>query len=178
MEKKIEITASSHLYRGRIVAVRQDLVRVPGGKELWWEVVEHPGAAAVLARQGDQIYLIKQYRHPASRVLWEIPAGKIEPGEDPLSCARRELAEETGIRGNRWDLLTSFYPSPGFCDEIIYLYQVRDLQLGEAKPDEHEQVEVVKISLSTAIQMVAEGEIKDAKTMIALALVSSPMESA
>lgn len=173
MEPQIEITASSHAYRGKIVAVRQDQLKFPGGREVWWEVIEHPGAAAILARQEDQVFLIRQYRHPAREVLWEIPAGKIEAGEDPLSCARRELAEETGIRGNRWNLLACFYPSPGFCDEKIYLYEVRDLQIGEARPDEHEQVEVVKLPLATAINMLTAGEIKDAKTMIALGFASS-----
>ncbi len=174
MDSQIKILASSRLFKGRIITVREDHLESPEGKKMWWEVVEHPGAAAVLAREGEQVILIRQYRHPASRVLWEIPAGKLEPGEEPLECARRELAEETGIRAKDWKLLTRFYTSPGFCNELICLYEATGLKVTAADPDEHEQIEVVKISLSTAIKMIRQGEIIDAKTIIALSLCSFP----
>ncbi len=169
MDPQLEIISSKHLFRGRIVSVREDHLEFrEGNRKMWWEVVEHPGAAAILAREGDQIILLRQYRHPVRQILWEIPAGKLEAGEKPLDCARRELAEETGFRGKNWRLLASFYPSPGFCDELIYLYEATGLEAAPAEPDEHEQLEVVRLTLSTALNMVLKGEITDAKTIIAL----------
>ncbi|HHX87612.1 MAG TPA: NUDIX hydrolase [Firmicutes bacterium] len=173
MDREIKTTDSSYLYRGKIFSVRKDLLQLPEGKVFWREVVEHPGAAAILARDGEQVILVRQYRHPASQVLWEIPAGKLEPGEEPLVCAQRELAEEAGIRGSNWKLLSKFFTSPGFCDEVIYLYEATNLQPAVASPDEDEQVEAERVPLSRALEMVLRGEIVDAKTIVALSLVST-----
>ncbi|NMA91567.1 MAG: NUDIX hydrolase, partial [Firmicutes bacterium] len=126
MDSQVEVIASGRPYRGRIITVREDRLKFCG-QEMGREVVEHPGAAAILAWEGDCLVMVKQYRHPVSEVLWEIPAGLLEPGERPLDCARRELAEETGFKGGEWRFLLQFYSTPGFCNETIYLYEARGL---------------------------------------------------
>ncbi len=175
MEKRLEeeTLSSSHLYRGRIINVRQDRVRLPDGKTAFREVVEHPGAVAVLALDNqEKVVLVRQFRQPAAAVLLEIPAGKLDPGEEPLQCAQRELAEETGLQGESWRSLGWFYLSPGFCDEKIYLFQARGLSPAEPPltTDEEETVEVVTLSLEEAFEKIDRGELKDAKTIIALQL--------
>ncbi len=166
-----ETLSTSVLYRGRIINVRQDRVKLPSGKTAYREVVEHPGAVAILALdEQEQVVLVRQYRQPAAAVLMEIPAGKLDPGEDPLHCAQRELAEETGLQGSSWKPLGWFYLSPGFSDEKIYLYLAKGLSKApsQAAADEDETVEVVNLPLNQALDMVARNELKDAKTVIAL----------
>lgn len=117
----------------------------------------------------EQVVLVRQYRQPAGEVLLEIPAGKLEPGEEPLACARRELLEETGLTGTKWNQLCTFYPSPGFCDELIYLFMVEQLSNAEAtSSDPEENIEIVILPLEEAWQQVVRGGIKDGKTIIAL----------
>jgi ADP-ribose pyrophosphatase len=175
LEKKLdeETQSSSILYRGRIVNVRQDQVLLPGGETAFREVVEHPGAAAALALDDqERVILVRQYRQPAAAVLLEIPAGKLDPGEEPLACAQRELAEETGFRGNSWRPLGWFYLSPGFCNEKIHLFLARELTVADPLPtvDLEETVEVISLPLGELYEMAAKGELKDAKTVIALYL--------
>lgn len=134
-------------------------------------MVEHPGAAAVLALDDmrGEVVLVRQYRRPAGTVLLEVPAGKLDPGEEPLQCARRELREETGLAGEEWKQLTWFYPSPGFCDEKIYLFLARGLsRAAPAAQDEDEHVETVMLPPGKARRLIETGEITDAKTIIAL----------
>ncbi len=171
-EKKLweQMISSAYLYRGKIINLRQDRVLPPGGKEpALREIVEHPGAVAILVRdQKGRVLLVRQYRHAAAGVLLEVPAGKLEPGEEPLSCARRELAEETGCRGGSWRELSWFYSSPGFCDEKIYLFLAEGVSEGLPAPDGDEALEPFWIDLAEARQAVLEGRINDAKTIIAL----------
>jgi ADP-ribose pyrophosphatase len=175
LEKSLEeeTLSSSYLYRGRIVNVRQDRVRLPGGKTAFREVVEHPGAVAVLAldHQG-KVMMVRQFRQPAAAVLLEVPAGKLEPGEEPLHCAQRELAEETGLQAGSWRSLGWFYLSPGFCDEKIHLFLARELSPAEPPltTDEEEAVEVIHLPLEEAFRMMDRGDLNDAKTVIALQL--------
>jgi len=171
-----ETISSSILYRGRIINVRQDQVILPGGKAAIREVVEHPGAAAVLALDDqERVILVRQYRQPAAAVLLEIPAGKLDPGEEPLECAKRELAEETGLCGNSWRPLGWFYLSPGFCNEKIHLFLARELTSTHPLPtaDLEEMVEVISLPLGELLEMAAQGELTDAKTVIALYLASA-----
>lgn len=165
-----ETISSSYLYRGRIVNIRQDRVKISGGQTAFREVVEHPGAVAVIAiNENKEVVLVRQHRQPAGEVLLEIPAGKLEPGESPVDCARREMIEETGYDAEKYDQLTCFYPSPGFCDEIIYLFCAEKLKRAERETtDPEERVSAVHINLEKALEMIYSGEIKDGKTIIAL----------
>jgi len=167
-----EPTVSSQLlYSGRVIRVRLDEVRLPDGSTGRREVVEHPGAVAVFARTADdRILLVRQFRKPLEREIWEIPAGKLEPGEDPAACAQRELAEETGYVAERWAHVASFYTSPGFANEIVHLYRAEGLTRGVARPDAGEFVEPVLLTWAEAQEKVRQGLICDAKTLYALAL--------
>lgn len=144
-------------------------MRYDDGREVRLDIVEHPGSFAILARPGpERFLLVRQYRHPARAYLWELPAGKAEPGESPLDGAARELAEETGYRAARLEELASFYMTPGFCEERLHLVLADDLTLGEPSPDEDEAIEVRIVGLAEARGMAASGEIVDAKTLLAI----------
>lgn len=156
------------IFEGKVVSLHIDTVELPDGNTATREVVRHPGAVAILALHEDKLILVDQYRQPMGRCELEIPAGKLEPGEDPLEAAKRELEEETGYRANRITLLHSFYTSPGFADEIIHLYIAEDLTKGEASPDEDEFLELYESSLEEVESYIAEGRIADGKTLLAV----------
>lgn len=159
--------SSEHIYSGKVVELRVDTVKLPDGREAAREVVDHKGAVAVVAlTDEDEIILIKQYRYPVEAVLWEIPAGKLENGEAPEICAKRELAEETGLGAKEWQFLNTFYTTPGFSNEMMHLYLARGLYQEAANPDEDEFIEVHPVKIDQAQQMVLNGEINDAKTII------------
>jgi len=160
---------SETVFQGRIVDVRRDKVLLPNGNTAAMEVVESADATAVVAVTADRkVLLIEQYRHAAGGMLLEIPAGKMEPGESPENCARRELEEETGYRPGTMRWLASFYVSPGFCTEKIHLYLAGDLTRYQQKLDQDECIEVAGIPLDEALAKVDRGEIKDAKTIVGL----------
>jgi len=155
------------LYEGHIVRLRLDKVRLINGRSASREVVEHPGAAAVVTLDDrGNTTLVRQFRYPVRRALWEIPAGKLGPGEKPLDCAQRELYEETGLQAGKWEPLGTFYTSPGFCNEMIYLYWARDLSLGTPRRSSEEIMEISQVPLSQTLQMIKNGDIVDAKTII------------
>ncbi len=162
--------STSYLYRGRIINVRQDRVEVNSGNTAFREIVEHPGAVAILALDDEnRVVMVKQYRQPAGKVLLEIPAGKLEPAESPLHCAQREFAEETALAAEQWKQITCFYPSPGFCDEKIYLFQaigIREAVCPGTDPDEN--IELIYVPLDQALAMIKSGQIIDGKTIIAV----------
>ncbi|WP_245671865.1 NUDIX domain-containing protein [Desulfuribacillus stibiiarsenatis] len=157
------------VFDGKLIKVYQDTVLLPNGKEANREVVEHPGAVAVLAidEQG-QIIIVKQYRYPMAQISLEIPAGKLEENEDPLECAKRELTEETGYIANAWKKIMTPYTSPGFANEVIHIYLAQQLEQIGASPDEDEFVECIHITLEDALHMIDTQEIRDAKTITAL----------
>lgn len=143
MKKFEEPTISSKtIFQGKVVKLQVDEVRLPNGKTATRELVRHPGVVAVLPLTKDgKMIVVEQYRKPLERSIVEIPAGKLEQGEDPLQCAHRELKEETGFTANQISHLCSFYTSPGFADELLHLYIAEELMEGQAKPDEDEFVD-------------------------------------
>jgi ADP-ribose pyrophosphatase len=154
-----------------VFEVARDRLREDSGQEIVREVVRHPGGAGGVPLFADgRIALVKQYRHPAGRDLLEIPAGKIDAGERPESCAAREIEEELGVRVGRIEKLAEFYSTPGFCEEKLFVYLATELEASVQKLDHDETVEIVYLSLAEAWQLVERGEIEDAKTIIALML--------
>ena len=165
---------SIKIFEGKIINVRLDTVILPNGKKAKRETVEHPGATAIIPVENDgNVVLIKQYRNPINKVILEIPAGKLEKGEDPQDCAARELQEETGLRSGKLTHLATFYTTPGIRDEILYLYAAFDLEKSLTNPDKDEFLEVVSIPLSELFLMVEKKEIVDAKTLIGIMMVKN-----
>jgi ADP-ribose pyrophosphatase len=157
------------IYSGRIVNLRRARVTLPGGKETTLELMSHPGAAAIVPLEGDDVILIRQYRHAAEGWLWEIPAGTLEPGEEPLACARRELEEEAGVRAEHMRELGFIFTAPGFVNERIHIYLAEGLSAVPPNHDDDEVIEEVRrVPLSEAIEMIERGEITDAKTTVGL----------
>lgn len=173
MEEELEesLISSERLYEGKVVNLRKDWVRLPNGREATREVVEHPGAVAVVPVLPDgRVLMVKQFRHPVGRVLLEIPAGKLSAGENPDDCAHRELEEETGFRAGRLERKASIFTGPGFTDEVIHIYLADNLVATKANPDEDEFLLVQSFSEAEIQQMVRRGEICDAKTITGLYL--------
>jgi ADP-ribose pyrophosphatase len=166
-----EKTIESHvIYKGPIFTLRHHTVQAPGGRTAERDIIEHNGAVAMLARtpQG-KLLLVRQYRKAAEAVLWEIPAGKIEPGEtDRAEVARRELREETGYACGEMKFLTVFYGAIGYCSERIWLYECRVTEKGETDFDDDEAIDLYEVDLEEALKMVERGDIQDSKTIIAV----------
>ncbi len=157
---------SKLVYEGREVKLRLDTVVLPSGRKTTREVVEHVDCVAVVALDSeDNVLLVRQFRKPAERVLLEIPAGGIEPGEQPIQCALRELEEETGYIAGKLERLGGFYSSPGFCTEYLYLFLATELQKGASGAEEDEAIEVVPIPLAEIPNLISSGEICDAKSI-------------
>jgi ADP-ribose pyrophosphatase len=165
---------STRKYTGRIINVDVDDVRFPDGSVGKLEMVRHPGASAVLPfltdPSGDdpQVLLIRQYRYAAEGYVYEVPAGRLDPGETPEECAVRELKEETGCSAGQIEHLYSFYTTPGFTDEKIHAFMASDLTRGENSLEADEFVETISLPLSRALDMIREGKIVDAKTALTL----------
>jgi ADP-ribose pyrophosphatase len=166
--------ASRRVHSGRVVRLDVDTVRFPDGSTGELEVIRHPGAAAIVPCASDPggddptILLIRQYRYAAGGALWEIPAGTLEPGEDPEQCARRELLEEAGVAAARIERLTSILTTPGFTDEVIHLYLASGLETKAPQRERDEFIEVVPQPLSQVLTRIRDGEVRDAKTIVAI----------
>lgn len=166
------------VYTGKVVRLDVDTVRFPDGSTGELELIRHPGAAAVIPCASDPaggdpiILMIRQFRHAADGLLWEIPAGTLAPGETPDACAHRELREETGVVAERIERLTSIYTTPGFTDEVIHLFWAQGLTQGESARERDEFIEVVPRPLSEVLSGIREGEIRDAKTVVAILYVA------
>ena len=157
------------LYRGKILNLRRDVVELANGRQACREVVEHSGGVCVLpVDQEDHVLLVKQYRHPYQEVVLEAPAGKRNPGEDPLACGIRELKEETGCTAQEYLELGQLYPTPGYCGEVITIYAAVGLTRGEQHLDEDEFLDVVRMPLQEALELVKTNQLPDAKTQVAL----------
>ncbi|MBU8565451.1 NUDIX hydrolase [Virgibacillus pantothenticus] len=162
---------SKQIYKGHVVHLQVDDVSLPNGKEAKREIIKHPGAVAVIPiTKENKIVLVEQYRKPLEKSILEIPAGKLEPGEEPETTAIRELEEETGYTTDELSFVTSFYSSPGFADELIHIYITNQLQPLEEKVagDEDEFIEIVELTLEEAKQYVEKERIHDAKTNYAI----------
>ena len=156
-------------YEGVIVTVRLDQAELHNGRRVKREVVEHPGGVTVLPIDADgNCYMVRQFRYPFGRMMLETPAGKLEKGEEPLVCGTRELSEETGLSADEMIYLGGFAASPGYSTEVLHVYLALGLHMGESHPDEGEFVNVEKYPLSELSRMVMQGEIDDAKTIIAI----------
>lgn len=169
MEKTIE---SEYIYKGKVVNLRIDEVRLQNNKKSKREIVEHRGATAIVPIDSENnIIMVTQYRKAVEKTLLEIPAGTLEDGEDPLECAKRELVEEIGFGAKEFLHLISFYSTPGFTTEKLHLYMAKNLYKKEGIPDEDEFIQVKKVPLDEAFNMVMKGEIEDAKSIIGILLV-------
>ena len=163
----------TNIYNGKIFNVALEKVTLPNGVIKDREVIRHPGAAAMVPLLDDgNVVLVKQHRHAVNDYLWEIPAGTLEPHEEPVACARRELIEETGYEAKAFDKLTEILPAPGYTDEHIHIFLATGLTLGEQRLEDDEVLTVQPTPFDKAIEMIKTGEIQDAKTIVGLLLTS------
>jgi 8-oxo-dGTP pyrophosphatase MutT (NUDIX family) len=167
--QKPQLVGNRPAHDGRVVQVSTHRLRFSNGREYDTDYIRHPGAAAVVAVDANErVCLVRQYRHAVDDFLWEIPAGKLDPGELPEVCAVRELQEETGVAAKRWASLGIYIPAPSLFTELIHLYLARDLTVGDANPDADEELEMQWMPLKEAIANVLRGEWNDGKTAMAL----------
>lgn len=176
LEKTVK---SETIYNGRIIKLLNDTIELPNGKEGFREYVKHPGGICVVPiSRENEIYLVRQYRYPYGAEVLEIPAGKRDSAaEDPLEGGKRELKEELGLTAQNYFFLGEFYPTPGYTDEVIYMYAAWGLTEGENAPDEDEFVEKVKMPLESLTKKILTGEIKDGKTQAAVLKVKALIDS-
>jgi len=161
--------STQSIYQGKIIDVYKDEVELPNGNRASREVVRHPGGVGVCAlTDGGEVYLVKQYRYPHKKALLEIPAGKLERGENPLECGKRELLEETGCTAKEFISLGTVLPTPAYCEEVIHIYLAKGLTFAAQNLDADEFLEVVKMPFTQAVDMIMSGEIADAKTCAAI----------
>jgi len=168
----VRVISSRTVFRGPVFTVVSDKVREPGGITARRDVIRHSGSVVVLAveesRSEPRVLLERQYRYAANDYLWELPAGRVDPGEDELAGAKRELLEETGYTASSWTRALKFYASPGFLDETMAIYLARELHKGKAQPEEDEVIEARLWPLSSALRMIERDVIRDGKTITGL----------
>ncbi len=171
------VLSSEYLFRGRVFDVELAEIELPDQSKSKREIVHHHGGAAIVAvDSAENVYLVEQYRISVKSELLEIPAGKLEAGEAHRDCAERELFEELGIKAGRLELLTGFYPTPGYCSEEIQVFLAEDLTIGENQLDPGEFLRVKKFPLQKTLEMIGTGAIKDAKTIIGLILTAQKLK--
>lgn len=159
--------SSEEIFKGRVVHLQVDKVRLPDGKVSTREVIRHPGGVGILPLMPDgTVMMVRQFRYPGDSVLTEIPAGKLEYGEDPLACGKRELSEEIGAEAKEWIFLGNVYPTPAYDSEVIRVYLAAGLTFGRQHLDEGEFLNICRVPLQTLVDQVMNGEICDAKTQI------------
>ena len=165
----VEKTVEKHyVYEGKIIKVRRDDAILPNGEPCIRELVEHSGGASVLYIEDGKVLLVRQFRYAYGESVYEIPAGKLEYGEDPKAAAARELEEEAGVKAGRLELLFTLYPTPGYTNEKIYIYRAYEGEKVQAHLDEGEFLDAAYIPLERAKEMLANGELKDGKTIVDL----------
>jgi ADP-ribose pyrophosphatase len=156
---------SERVFDGRLISVRVDAVKLASGRMARREIVEHPGAVAIVAWDGERMALVRQWRHATGRAMLEIPAGTLDPGEEPEATARRELAEECRVAASRWREGPRFWTAPGFCTELMHLFVATELAPADGSLAEDEEIEVEWRTLTDAVAAIDAGEIADAKTI-------------
>ena len=173
-EKTLE---SRRVFDGRLLHLDVDTIALPDGQQAIREVVRHPGGVCVLPLHADgTVSVVRQFRYPYKEIVTELPAGKLEPGEDPFDAIKRELSEETGFTAGEWFEMGLFYPTPGYTDERLHLYFARDLTAGTTHPDEDEFIESDRVSLDELLDQVMKGELKDGKTIALILKVKRFLE--
>ena len=170
MKYNEKTVSENYIYRGKILSLRCDDAILPDGKPCKREIVEHTGGACVLAKTDRGIALVRQFRYAYHEEIYEIPAGKLNQGEDPMKAAARELSEETGLIADRLKLLSVLYPTPGYTNEKIYIYEAEGLKKGEGHLDEGEFLDVEYFPEEEVLSMIRDGRIKDGKTIVAMFL--------
>jgi ADP-ribose pyrophosphatase len=177
-----EVLSTEVVYQGRLFRVTRDRIVEPGGKEGEREVVRHNGSVVILAidssksKKDPWVVIERQYRHAAGQYLWELPAGKLDPGEEPMAGAQRELEEETGYRAKKWKLLVDYWPSPGFLGESMQVFLAEGLIAGEAHPEEDEVIDFRLVKLSEVLKKISKGEIRDGKTLVGAMLYARKLK--
>ena len=174
--ERATVLSSKVVFRGPLFRILRDQLIEPGGRQNERDVIRHNGSVVILALDSSKskrdpwIVMERQYRHAANQFLWELPAGKIEEGEEPLAGAKRELAEETGYQAKKWRPLVKYYASPGFLGESMQVFLAEGLQPGEAQPEEDESIEIRLVKLSEVLKQIDKGEIQDGKTLTSILL--------
>lgn len=163
---------SNYLFNGKVINLRIDEVQTCSNRTSTREIVEHNGGVGIVAVEDGNVFLVRQYRRPFDEIIYEIPAGKLEKGEEPLNCAFRELEEETGYKALDLKLMTSIYTSPGFCTEKLYIYFCDKMTKTETNFDEDEYLELIKVPILEAKKMILDGTIKDAKSIIGILMLN------
>jgi ADP-ribose pyrophosphatase len=167
----VRVLATRRVYEGKVLSLDVDEVEEPGGVRATREVVRHRGSAAVLPVHDDgRLVLVRQYRYAVDTAVWELPAGRLDPGESAEQAARRELEEEVGLRAGRLEALTVFYTTPGFCDETMHLFRATGLTSVTARPEADERIETALFTLTEAGERIRRGEIREGKTLVAVLL--------
>jgi ADP-ribose pyrophosphatase len=176
-EKPAVVLKRETIYEGRVFTIERDRVKLPMGVEATLEVVRHPGSVILLPMTApDRVILVRQYRYASDRWMWELAAGSLKPGEDATAGALRECEEETGLAPGKAEFLGAFYPTPGYCDELMHYFKLTDLAPPDAsrpaaKPDEDEDIRTREVSVDEVRAMIRRGEIEDLKTVAGIALV-------
>ena len=170
---KAKVNNQTMIHEARVFKLVRDNVTLPNGVTLDMDIIRHPGAAAIVALKNDKtVILLRQYRHAMAETIWEVPAGTLNGNESPLECAKRELEEETGFRADKWEKLGVIAPLPAYSDERIHVYLAMELTPSHQNLDQDEILEVKEVTLSDALVMISNGQIKDSKTISSLFLAS------
>jgi ADP-ribose pyrophosphatase len=176
--EKAQLISSVTVYQGPLFRIQHDKLIEPDGLKSESDVIRHNGSVVILAmdtsksKKNPWIVIERQYRHAANQYLWELPAGKLDAGEESLAGAKRELAEETGYSAKKWKPLVTYYASPGFLGESMIVFQAEGLVAGDARPEEDEKIEFRLVKLNEVLKMIDKGEIKDGKTLTSVLLYS------
>jgi ADP-ribose pyrophosphatase len=165
----VRVLATRRVYEGKVLSLDVDEVLEPGDVRATREVVRHRGSIAALPVHEDgRVVLVRQYRYAVDALVWELPAGRLDPGESVEDAARREMEEEVGLRPGRLEALATFYTTPGFCDEVMHLFRATGLEVVAARPEADERIESRTFTLAEAEEMIGRGEVREGKTLVAL----------